>query len=148
LASCCRLVAAACLLALALAALIDIVWLPRRIGPNRQVNDQWLVAFRGWAAGAGFGLQLGVALATVVNSASTYVVVVAMALVHSVSSAVWIGLVYGGTRALTVLLGGLIRTPSQLARVDKRLTRVDRPARFATAGATIAVFVVLMAVLV
>ena len=32
---------------------------------RRQVNEDWLVSYRSWVYGAGFGLQLGAAVATV-----------------------------------------------------------------------------------
>src|SRR5450631_4176274 len=32
----------------------------RRVpGPRRQVDESWLVTYRGWVYGAGFGVQLG-----------------------------------------------------------------------------------------
>jgi hypothetical protein len=125
------------LLTLGTAAVVDLLWLPRKIGPVRQVNDQWLAAYRGWVAGAGFGFQLGGAVATVVNSASTYATLVVMVLVHDIRAAVLIGMVYAGVRAATVLAGGFIRTSADLARIDSALVRADGPMRYATAAATL-----------
>ena len=114
----------------------DLVWLPRRVGPLRQVNDQWLGVYRGWVAGVGFGVQLGLAVATVVISATTYVVIAAMILVGDPSEAALIGALYGGVRAASVLPGGVIKNPRDLARADRLLTLTDGTARFVVAGAT------------
>src|ERR687884_2083711 len=64
------------LAALALVALVALVvdLSGRRVpGPRRQVNENWLPAFRGWVYGAGFGLQLGIGAATIVTTALVYV---------------------------------------------------------------------------
>ena len=113
------------------AVVADAVWLPRRIGPIRQVNDQWLAVYRGWVAGAGFGLQLGLAVATVVTSATTYVAVASMVLVGDLRRALLIGAVYGAVRGASVFLGAAIETTQDLARADRLLALTDRPARFA-----------------
>src|SRR5690349_16162079 len=39
---------------------------------RRQVNENWLGAFRGWVYGAGFGLQLGLGAATIVTTSAVY----------------------------------------------------------------------------
>ena len=38
---------------------------------RRQVSEDWLVRYRPWVYGAGFGVQLGAGFLTVVNSAAT-----------------------------------------------------------------------------
>ena len=132
--------------ALGLAIAIDLAWLPRRVGPLRQVNDQWLTVYRGWVAGLGFGVQLGLAVATVVTSATTYVVLAAMILVRDPAQAAAIGAVYGGVRAASVLPGAAIRTPADLARADSRLVRSDRAARYAVVAATACSLVLALAI--
>lgn len=126
----------ALLAALGLAVVVDVGWLPRRVGPVRQVNDQWLTVYRGWVAGLGFGVQLGLAVATVVTSATTYVVLAAMVLVRDPGQAAAIGAVYGGVRAATVLPGAAIRTSADLARADSQLARSDGAARYAVVAVT------------
>jgi hypothetical protein len=121
---------------LAMAILVDLLWLPRRVGPLRQVNDQWLRVYRGWVAGVGFGVQLGLAVATVVTSASTYVALAAMALTRDPAQGAAVGALYGAVRAAGVLPGLAIRTSDDLARADRRLVGSDRAARYATVVAT------------
>src|SRR5438552_349493 len=41
-------------------------------GPRRQVNEEWLGRYRGWVTGVGFGFQLGLGVATIVNTAAVY----------------------------------------------------------------------------
>ena len=60
------LVAAAVCLAAAAADLAGL--LPRG---SRQVDEDWLVRYRGWVYGLAFGGQLGVGVATIVTSAAT-----------------------------------------------------------------------------
>jgi hypothetical protein len=117
----------------AVAFMMDAFWLPRSIGVKRQVNDQWLFAYPGWVAGAGFGLQLGFGLATIANSAAIYALVGTIVLVGDVSVAVLIGAVYGLARALVVLPAGRIRTSTDLAKADAWLRKTDPIARWMTA---------------
>ena len=42
-------------------------------GPRRQVDENWLVTYRGWVYGAGFGAQLGLAFVTIVTASATWV---------------------------------------------------------------------------
>src|SRR5687768_2664330 len=65
--------------ACALAALLDLrpALLPTI---RRQVNEDWLGVYRGWVCGAGFGLQLGLGVVTIVTTAAVYVVLIAAAL--------------------------------------------------------------------
>src|SRR4051794_95755 len=39
---------------------------------HRQVNEDWLVRYRGWVIGAGFGFQLGLDVVTIVTTATVY----------------------------------------------------------------------------
>src|SRR3954469_3151917 len=40
---------------------------------KRQVNEDWLVRYRGWVVGVGFGFQLGLGVVTIVTTATLYV---------------------------------------------------------------------------
>lgn len=130
---------------IAVTILVDLVWLPRRIGPVRQVNDQWLRIYRGSVAGGGFGLQLGLAVATVVTSATTYLILASMILVSDTRKAIVIGVAYGGIRAATVLFGGAIRKPQHLARADRFLTATDPSARLVVVAAMAAWLTIVLA---
>src|SRR5436190_18791105 len=57
-------------LAVAAAVVVDVVPGVRAPGPRRQVNEAWLHRYRGWVYGAGFGLQLGLGVTTIVSTAA------------------------------------------------------------------------------
>jgi hypothetical protein len=70
---------AACLLA----ATADLRgWLP--LG-RRQVDQAWLGTYRGWVYGAGFGVQLGLGVVTIVSSAATLALLALALLTQSVA---------------------------------------------------------------
>ncbi len=111
---------------LALAAGAEL--LPVRLpGPRRQVNEHWLVQFRGWVYGLGFGAQLGLGVATVVSSAATYVAGLAAVLAGSAGAGALILGVYGLLRGLTPLTAVRVRRPDQLLAMHARLQRWRAP---------------------
>lgn len=116
----------------ALAALWDLLDL--RFPGRRQVDENWLTAFRGWVYGIGFGAQLGAGLATVVNTALVPAMLVAAALVDDVVAATLMGAVFGATRGLTVLLAGAVRNPDDLRDLHRRVDTLDVGARRAGAA--------------
>ena len=63
----------------------------RRLPGRRQVNEDWLVAYRSWVYGAGFGLQLGAAVATVVNTALVPLFMLAALLAGNMTAGLVIG---------------------------------------------------------
>lgn len=103
---------------------------------RRQVNEDWLLAFRGWVYGAGFGFQLGLGLATIVTSAVTYAFVVVAAVSGSAAAGAAAGAVFGLARGLPVVFGTRVRSAYQLARLHRRLTTAAVAARSATAVAS------------
>ena len=109
--------------ALAAAALWDLLDL--RFPGRRQVDENWLTRYRSWVYGFGFGAQLGVGLATVVNTALVPVLLVAAALVDSVLVATMVGVVFGATRGFTLLLTATVRTPNDLSDMHRRLDEFD-----------------------
>lgn len=108
--------------------------LPGRRVPThlRQVDERWLQRYRGWVYGFGFGVQLGVGVATVVTASAVYLTLVGAALAPSVAAGALIGAVFGAVRGGSVLLGGRIDTPARLVRFHRRLERLERPAGAAT----------------
>ena len=78
---------------------------------RRQVDVAWLTRYRGWVYGAGFGVQLGFGLVTIITSATTYAVVLLAALTGQLGAGLAVGATFGVVRALPSLL---------LARVDDR----------------------------
>ncbi len=128
--------------AAAAAILIDT----RRSGPvpsiRRQVNEDWLRQYRSWVYGIGFGLQLGAGVATVVTSASTYLVFVVAMGAPTVWLAIAIGTVYGLARALPVLLTARVSTFAQLGHLHQRLSSLQPSARRLTLATELIVAVV------
>ena len=116
----------------------------RLAGPRRQVNEEWLTTYRGWVTGAGFGVQLGLGVATIVTTAAIY----ALLLVAALSGSPWvgglIGLTFGVARALPLLAAWRVRSPEALLRVDARLRRWQPVAAHAAtlSQATLAVLLV------
>lgn len=103
-------------------------------GPRRQVNEDWLNRYRGWVYGAGFGVQLGAAVLTIVTSAAVYL---ALALTVLAGSSRWwagvvVGSVYGIVRALPLLGARRVRGAEDLAAVHQRLRRRARPVQVAS----------------
>jgi hypothetical protein len=131
--------------ALAAVALLAVAFDARaeRIpGPRRQVNEDWLHAFRGWVYGLGYGAQLGFGVTTVVSSAALYVAVVAALGTREPALGALVLGCFGAARGLTLLAGAGVRRPEQLIALHTRLGQWRGPARtasMATLGAITAV---------
>ena len=124
------------LVLLAVAAAAAAVWdlSGRRLPGRRQVNEDWLVAYRSWVYGAGFGLQLGAAVATVVNTALVPLFMLAALLAGDVTVGLVIGAAFGATRGASLVLGRRVRTPDDLRRLHRRLDQYTDRIRRAGAG--------------
>lgn len=109
----------------------------RRLPGRRQVNEDWLVAYRSWVYGAGFGVQLGAAVATVVNTALVPLFMLAALLAGEMAAGLLIGAAFGAVRGASLVLGRRVRTPDDLRHLHRRLDRhADRIRRV---GAVVAV---------
>lgn len=93
----------------------------------RQVDEDWLSAYRRWVYAAGFGAQIGTGFATYVMTAATYLLVGLAALTGSPAEALWLGAVFGTTRGLAVLISARATTPELLRDVHRRLAALDAP---------------------
>jgi cytochrome c biogenesis protein CcdA len=97
---------------------------------KRQVDERWLHKYRGWVYGFGFGVQLGTGLATIVSSASVYVMMAAALLTRSVAAGTAIGATFGLVRGASILLARQVSTPEELRQFHRRLaanaTRSER----------------------
>ena len=69
---------------------------------HRQVNEDWMVRYRGWVYGLGFGLQLGTGVVTVVTTSAVYATLAAALLSGSAAAGALIGGVFGLIRAAAV----------------------------------------------
>ena len=109
---------------------------------RRQVNEDWLGVYRGWVCGAGFGLQLGLGVVTIVTTAAVYVVLVAAAVSGSPLAGAVVGGTFGLVRALPALLLGRVTSTERLVSLSRRIERWAAPARRATVAAMSAVSLV------
>ena len=126
------------LVLLAVACAAAAVWdlSGRRFPGRRQVNEDWLVAYRPWVYGAGFGLQLGAAVATVVNTALVPLFMLAALLAGDMAAGLVIGAAFGATRGASLVMGRRVRTPDDLRRLHRRLDQhADRIRRAGAATA-------------
>jgi sulfite exporter TauE/SafE len=113
---------------------------------RRQVNERWLGTYRGWVYGAGFGLQLGLGVVTVVPASITYVVLAAAALSGSWLAGLAIGTVFGLTRALPLLLTAGVHSPERLRSFHRRMSALATPVEHSTRTAQGLAAVVALAV--
>jgi hypothetical protein len=112
---------------------------------RRQVDEAWLGRYRGWVYGAGFGVQLGLGVVTIVTSATVYATVLLCALSGSPPVGLALGILFGLVRALPVLGLARIHDRAALHRLFHRLEhwapRADRLARATLATAATALVV-------
>jgi len=119
-----RLIAAAAVLAVAL--VIDATPLRSRLPlTKRQVNEDWMVAYRGWVYGVGFGAQLGLGFITLVACAAIYAAFAIEFLSGSVSAGIAIGAVFGATKAASLLPAGWARDRHSLVSLHRRLLALE-----------------------
>jgi sulfite exporter TauE/SafE len=115
--------------AVAAAVVVDLIPGLHAPGPRRQVNEAWLHRYRGWVYGAGFGLQLGLGVTTIVSTAAVYATGAAAFLAGSTAAGAAVGAAFGLARAATLLAAGGVDAPPALAVLDRRLAAWERPAR-------------------
>jgi cytochrome c biogenesis protein CcdA len=106
---------------------------------RRQVNEEWMHAYRGWVYGFGYGAQLGAGVTTIVTTGAIYAMLVAEALTTHVGYGASIGTIFGFTRGITLLAGAAIRTPRGLVTLDAALRRGERPASWMARSGQVAV---------
>jgi hypothetical protein len=95
---------------------------------RRQVNENWLTAYRGWVYGAGFGLQLGAGAATIVTTAAVYLTFLAAVLTADPVAGAVIGGTFGLLRGAAVLAAVRVRTPQRLISFSSRVQSLSSPA--------------------
>ena len=110
---------------------------------HRQVNEDWLTAYRGWVYGAGFGFQLGLGFVT---SGGVYLTFALALLAGSWQGGLLIGVVFGLARAGVALTVAGVRQPDQLRAAHRRLQRLALPAQRIALGSQAAIGVVGLAV--
>ena len=120
-------------LAVTLVALAVDLGRPGRLPTwNRQVDKAWLDRYRGWVYGAGFGVQLGTGLVTIVNSAAMYALVGLILLLGSPLLGAIAGTVFGVARAAPLLAFGRARDFAAMQATHRRLDRLAASSRLGT----------------
>ena len=102
---------------------------------RRQVNEDWLRAYRGWVYGLGFGLQLGAGAATIVATSMVYATFLGAFAAAGAGAGALIGGVFGAVRGASVLASWRVRGPFGLIALGLALRRWRAPARRATLAA-------------
>lgn len=87
----------------------------------RQVDENWLVRYRGWVCGLGFGWQLGLGVVTIVTTSTVYLTLLLEMLSGSAQIGALIGGVFGGVRAVPVLLLRRVHQPADLRAAHRTL---------------------------
>ena len=101
---------------------------------RRQVDDRWLVRYRNWVYGSGFGWQIGVGVATYIMTAAVFLVVVLAAVTADPLVAFAICVLFGFARGLTVLLPARAESPARLRALHRRFDRAGPAVRVAVIG--------------
>ncbi len=134
-------------LALAGAGIAAAAWdlTGRRFPGHRQVNEDWLSMFRPWVYGLGYGLQLGAAVTTVVNTALVPIWLLAALLIRDTRSGLVMGVAFGMVRGLSVTMNYRVRTVVALRELHRRMDGMADQARLM--GALAAVLLAMISVL-
>ncbi len=114
---------------------------------RRQVDDQWLVRYRNWVYGVGFGWQIGVGLATYIMTAAVFLVVVLGALSADPVTAAALGVLFGVGRGLAVLLTAKADSPVRLRALHRRFDQAGPSVRAAVIAVQAGVALAALAVL-
>jgi hypothetical protein len=111
---------------------------------RRQVNEDWLGAYRGWVYGGGFGLQLGMGVATIVTTAAVYLMTGIAVLTGSVAMGASVGAMFGAVRGGTVLATAHVHDPETLRSFHRRLH--ESASAFARATVAFEVSIIVLAI--
>jgi MFS family permease len=109
---------------------------------KRQVNEYWLGRYRAWVYGSGFGWQIGTGITTYIMTAAVFVTVAYGALTAGPWAALALGVFFGLTRGLAVLLTASRRTTAELFALHRRFDALGEPVRRAVIVVQLAVAVV------
>lgn len=87
---------------------------------RRQVNENWLHAYRGWVYGLGFGIQLGAGVVTTVVTAAVYATFALALLSASPLVGTLLGATFGLVRAVPVLSARRVTNADRLRDAHRR----------------------------
>jgi sulfite exporter TauE/SafE len=106
---------------------------------RRQVDERWLTTYRGWVYGLGFGVQLGLGVATIVTASTTYVAFAAAFLTGSAAGGAVVGAAFGLARALPLLVTARVRSTADLTALHRRVAAAARPVAVSAGALQLAV---------
>jgi hypothetical protein len=101
---------------------------------RRQVDDSWVVRYRPWVYGSGFGWQIGTGVTTYLMTTAVPVCLISAVLTGSPAAALGVGALFGLARGATVLATSRAFTPNRLRALHTRLDRVGPAVRATTAA--------------
>jgi hypothetical protein len=135
--------AALVLAAAGVAAVMELGILGARVpSTRRQVDEDWLGRYRPWVYAGGFGVQLGLAVVTIVTTATVYLVIVLAVLSGSFAAALLIGATFGLARALPILVVRNVSDPGSLRGALRRVQSRATAARHAALASLVGLAVV------
>jgi hypothetical protein len=117
-----------------LAAVVDGIGRRPPWPVRRQVDDGWMARYRGWVYGAGFGLQLGLGVVTIVPTSAVLAVWLLALLGASPVAGAAAGVAFGLSRGLPVLANAGVDSPGRLWSFQRRFQAGAAAARWATVG--------------
>ena len=112
------------------------------VGPpflRRQVNEEWLVQYRSWLYGFGFGWQIGTGVTTYIMTTAVLLTVAIAVLTASPLAAFALCMVFATTRGLAVLLAARLTSPTALASFHRRFDALGPSVRRAVIGVQVLV---------
>jgi MFS family permease len=101
---------------------------------RRQVNEDWLVRYRGWVYGAGFGAQLGAGVLTIVTTAAVYLVPLAAFLLGGAGPGLLVGATFGAVRGVSILPAARSHDTERLMALHRRMRAWEPGGRRAALG--------------
>jgi hypothetical protein len=81
---------------------------------RRQVNEDWLLEYRGWVYGLGFGVQLGVGVSTIVTTTAVYGTIVAAWITGDPVLGAVVAGSFGLVRGASLLAGARVTSTARL----------------------------------
>lgn len=105
---------------------------------QRQVNEDWLTMYRSWVYGGGFGFQLGLAVVTIITSATTHAMLALSFLSASPSQGLIIGGAFGLARTLPILTVRSVNSGDRLRSYHRAMNRFAPRADWLAKGSLIA----------
>ncbi len=135
-------------LAAAVGAIVDSGFLRVPLPtPSRQVDEIWRYRYRNWIYAAGYGVQIGSGIATIVTTAAVYATLLAAFLTASATAGLLLGGLFGLFRSISVVSVAHVKTSYEVEVMSERIARWDRPSKMAAVAGQTVVAVVLVAVL-